>query len=60
MLSNANSGFGVSFYLVESIRYFADPPDMWSAAIRWVPIEKCRHLITDTDTLAVLDDESTT
>lgn len=37
LLENKANKSGSSLYKVVSILYFADPPDMWSAELEWVP-----------------------
>ena len=57
MLNNPASPFGVSYYLVESIKYYADPPDMFAAALRWIPFAKCKALVTNENTLRAMEGE---
>lgn len=55
LLNNPASSFGVSYYKIKAVTYCVDPPDMWHADLEWVPIGKCKHLITNPDILSVLD-----
>jgi len=38
LMTNPKSSNGLSLYRIEEVSYFPDPEDMWSASVRWAPL----------------------